>query len=67
MQPLVVVAMQSLQTAKWIIGVVLMALPSVVGPGTIQVPSYGRTGDHSSRNPWQPFGEPWLRMATPKL
>lgn len=47
-----IVRMSPLQTAKKITGgVMLLALPSGVGPGTMQALLNGRSISHSPRNP----------------
>lgn len=46
----VVIRMPPVQTAKEIIGVLLLAFPSGVDSGTILAPSNGRLISHSLRN-----------------
>lgn len=49
------------------IGVMLLTLPSSVGPRTIQAPLDGGSASHSSMQPLEEpllYTEPWLRLAT---
>lgn len=53
----IVVRMPPSQTVKKITGVMLLALPSSIGLGTMKALSNGRSIGHSSRNPLQPLEE----------